>query len=95
MTYGRIENSTPSKDPTFRGQVELCQLEEGKVEEWEKVTRETELPSSPLKVPAGYRRRDCQDWIKSVIRLAIERGVVSADVEGKLDSIPKLVLLSE
>jgi len=95
MTYGRIENVAPSKDPTYRGQQELCPMEEDNIEEFEQVTRETELPSSPLKVPPGYRRRDCQDWVRSVTRLAVERGVVPGDVEGKLDSIPRLILLGE
>ena len=95
MSYGHIENATPSKDPTYRGRQELCLVEEDKIEEFEQVTRETELPSSPLKVPPEYHRRDCQDWVRSVTRLAVERGVVPGDVEGKLDSIPRLILLGE
>jgi Family of unknown function (DUF6540) len=95
MTYGRIKKVTPSKDPTYRGQQELCQVEEDKIEEFEEATKETELPSSPLKVPPGYHRQDCQDWVRNVTRLAVERGVVPGDVEGKLDSIPRLILLGE
>jgi hypothetical protein len=95
MTYGRVPDACPSKDTTFRGEVTLCVLEGERVDEFEGVTREVELPSSPLRVPVGYHRRDCQDWVRSVTRLAVERGVVPGDVEGKLDSIPRLILLGE
>jgi hypothetical protein len=95
MTYGRIENATPSNDPTFLGRVDLCEIANEKVRNFDEVTRDTELPSSPLKVPPGYCRRDCQDWVRGAIKLAIERGVVPPIVEEKLDSIPTLVLLGE
>jgi hypothetical protein len=95
MTYGRVPDAQAAKDATFRGEVELCVLEETEVGEFEAVTRDVELPSSPLKVPAGYHRRDCQDWVRGVIRLAVERGVVPGDVEGKLEGVPQLVLLEE
>lgn len=92
MTYGRVPDAHPAKDATFRGEVELCVLTEAEVGAFEAVTREIELPSSPLKVPAGYHRRDCQDWVWGVIRLAVERGIVPGDVEGKLEGVPQLVL---
>jgi hypothetical protein len=95
MTYGRMENATPAKDSTYRGQKDLCEIPEDKVQEFDKVTRETELPCSLLKVPPGYVRRDCQYWVAAVIKLAVERGVIPADTEGKLDSIPRKVLLGE
>ena len=93
MTYGLVENASPANDPTFRGEVTLCELEEGKVSEFDAVTKEVELPSSPLKVPAGYHRRDCQDWVAAVLKLAVERTMLPGEVEEKLDGIPKLILL--
>jgi len=93
MVYGRVENSSPANDPTFRGEEILCELEEGKVLEFDAVTRDVEVPSSPLKVSAGYHRRDCQDWVAAVLKLAVERKVLPVEVEEKLDGIPKLILL--
>jgi hypothetical protein len=95
MTYGRVPDACPSKDTTFRGETVLCVLEGEKVSEFEGVMREVELPCSPLRVPVGYQRRDCQDWVWAVVKLAVERGVVPGDVEGKLEGVPKLVLLEE
>jgi len=93
MVYGRVEDSSPANDPTFRGEEILCELEGGKVSEFDAVTRDVELPSSPLKVSAGYHRRDCQDWVAAVLKLAVERKVLPVDIEEKLDGIPKLILL--
>jgi hypothetical protein len=95
MTYGRVPDACPSKDTTFRGEVELCVLVAERVAEFDRVTREVELPCSPLRVPVGYHRRDCQDWVWAVVKLAVERGVVPVDVEGKLEGVPLLVLLDE
>jgi hypothetical protein len=95
MTYGRVPNASLRKDPTFRGEVHVCELGEGKVSEFEGVTRDVELPFSPLRVPVGYTRRDCQDWVRAVVKLAVERGVVPVDVEEKLEGVPTLVLLEE
>jgi hypothetical protein len=95
MTYGRVPNACPTKDPTFRGEVALCEFGEGEVGQFEGVTRDVELPSSSLKVPVGYHRRDCQDWVRAVVNLAVERGVVPVDVEKKLEGVPELVLLEE
>jgi hypothetical protein len=95
MTYGRVPNASPAKDPTSRGEVALCELGEEKEGEFESVTREVELPSSPLKFPIGYTRRDCQDWVRAVIRPVVETGVIPEEVEGKLETVPTLVLLEE
>jgi hypothetical protein len=95
MTYGRVVDVCPSKDATFRGEVVLCDLGEAKVDEFEAVTRDVELPSSPLRVPVGYTRRDYQDWVWGVVKLAVKRGVVPEEAEGKLEGVPRLVLLEE
>lgn len=95
MTYGLVVDSTPSQDPTFRGEVVLCALAEDKVAGFEGMTRDVELPSSPLRVPVGFVRRDCQDWVWGVVRLAVERGVIPGDVETKLEGVPTLVLLDD
>ena len=88
-------DACPSKDATFRGEVKLCELAEDQVGEFDGVTREVELPRSPLRVPVGYVRRDCQDWVWGVVKLALQRGVIPAEVEENLEGVPRLVLLDE
>lgn len=93
MTYGRVESQTPSKDPTYRGKVDLCELSEDKVSEFEKVAEETILPCSPLKVPKGTVRRDCQDWVGDVVEGLVRGEVVSKEVREKVGTVPRLIML--
>jgi len=93
MTFGRIDCVTPSNDPTYRGKVDLCELTEEKVTEFEKVAESTKLPSSPLKVPKGTVRRDSQDWVADVVQELVQREVIGKDVEEKIGGIPKMIML--
>ena len=95
MTYGRVESVTPSKDVTFRGKFDLCDISEEKIEDFEKIAEGTELPSSPLKVPKGFVRRDCQSWVEDVVNELVAKGVVPANTAKKLDEIPRRIMLDE
>jgi hypothetical protein len=93
MTYGRVESQTPSKDPTYRGKVDLCELSEEKVVEFEKVVEGTILPRSPLKVPKGTVRRDCQNWVADVVEGLVKGEVVDKEVLEKVGTVPRLIML--
>lgn len=93
MTYGCVKSQTPSKDPTYRGKVDLCELNEGKVAEFVQVAEGTTLPSSPLRIPKGAGRRDCQDWVEDVVEGLIGREVVGKEVGVKLATVPRLIML--
>ena len=94
MTYGRIESVTPSNDPTYRGKVDLCDLTtEETVSEFEDVVKGVILPSSPLRIPKGMVRRDCQDWVGDVVDELVKKGVVEKEVREKVDGIPRMIML--
>ena len=92
MSLGRIQSVTPQNDLGFRGRVELSIIPSERVEEFEETVEGTLLPSSPLKVPKGYKRRDCQDWVADVVRNLVIKNIVPAEVADKLDGIPRIVL---
>lgn len=93
MTFGHVENVTPSNDPTYRGKVDLCVLNEEKVKEFENIAARVKLPSSPLKIPKGTIRRDCQDWVADVLAELVKKGVVEKGVEEKVEGIPRMIML--
>ena len=95
MTYGRVASVTPENDLGFRGRVELCTIPNEKLEEFEMTAEGTTMPSSPLRVPKGYLRRDCQDWVADVVQNLVIKKIVPAEVADKLDGIPKVILLDE
>ena len=95
MTYGRVVSATPENDLGFRGRVELCTIPNEKLEEFEITARRTTLPSSPMRVPKGYHRRDCQDWVADVVQNLVIKKIAPAEVVDKLDRIPKMILLDE
>src|SRR5271169_4060197 len=95
MTFGRIALVTPENDFAFRGRFELCIIPIEKFEEFEETVERTPLPSSPLKVPNGYVRRSCQDWVADVVRNLVSQKIVPAEVAEKLDGVPKIILLDE
>jgi len=93
MTYGQRESVKPEAEVGFRGKAVLCELPEEKLARFEKIVEGTTLPSSPLKIPKGFVRRDCQDWVGDVLTELVAKEVVPADVVGKLDGIPRLIKL--
>ena len=93
MTYGRIDQVTPKDDILYRGKVGLCEIPDAKIEDFEKVVRSAIMPSSPMKVPTGYVRRDCQDWCKDVVDGLGKMGIVPAGTVAKLEQVPRSVML--
>jgi hypothetical protein len=92
MTYGRVENVTPNDNILFRGKAALCEIPHAKTDHFQKVVEDTTLPSSPIKVPKGYVRRDSQDWVKDVIDNLVSNEIIPAVME-KLEQIPRMVML--
>jgi hypothetical protein len=72
--------------------VALCEIPQAKIDHFQKVVEDTTMPSSPIKVPKGYVRRDCQDWVKDVIDNLISKEIIPAVME-KLEQIPRMVML--
>jgi hypothetical protein len=93
MTYSRVEKVTPSEEITYRGTVELCEISDVKIVEFEKIVEGTVLPSSPMKVPKGFVRKDGQDWVKDVVEGLVQKDIIPADTVEKLEKVPRMVML--
>jgi hypothetical protein len=88
MIFNQKADVKLTKSSTYKGKVRLGVITEGQRQTLERVLSGVPLPSSPLKIPPGYRRRDCQDWVRDAAEALIEAGLLDAAANKVLDTIP-------
>jgi hypothetical protein len=88
MKYNQKGNVNLTKSTTFQGKVCVGNITAKQLETLDQTLPKVPLPSCPLRVPPGYRRRDCQDWVRDAVKALIEAGVLTEQANEVLDTIP-------
>lgn len=88
MKYNQKADVKLTMSSTYKGKVCLGTISEQQRQTLEQVLKNVPLPSSPLKVPPGYWRRDCQDWVRDAVKALVDAGVLFAAANSVLDKIP-------
>jgi len=88
MKYNQKANVQITKSSTYQGKVWIGNITAQQLQTLDQTLSKVPLPSSPLRVPPGYRRRDCQDWVRDAVKALVEAEVLAAQANDLLDTIP-------
>jgi len=89
MKYNQKSNVQLTKSSTYQGKVCIGNnITAQQLQTLNQTLPKVPLPSSPLRVPQGYRRRDCQDWVRDAVKALVEAEVLAPQANDLLDTIP-------
>lgn len=88
MKYNQKANVNLTKSTTYQGKVCIGNITPQQLQTLDQTLPKVPLPSSPLRVPPGYKRRDCQDWVRDAVKALVEAGVLTEQATEVLDTIP-------
>jgi hypothetical protein len=87
MKYNEKSDVSLTKSSTYKGSIDIGEIADDQFDAFAAIIRAVKLPSSPLRLPPGQRRRDCQDWVRDAVDALVENGLLGDDAAGLLDSI--------
>jgi hypothetical protein len=88
MKYNKKADVALTKSSTYKGSVFIGEIGEDRFKILDKTLANVPLPSSPMRLPPGERRRDCQDWVKDAVDALVEAEVLDNNAVDALDKIP-------
>jgi hypothetical protein len=87
MKYNEKPDVTLTKSSTYKGSIDIGDIADDQLNTFAAVVRAVQLPSSPLRLPPGIRRRDCQDWVRDAVDALVESKLLDGDATSLLNSI--------
>lgn len=87
MKYHEKANVVLTKSTTFKQSIVIGHIESGQLKSFTDIVKEVPLPASPMRLPPGERRRDCQDWVRDAVDALVAKGLLETDAASKLDDI--------